>query len=247
MPEEYMQVPGNEENTEPDIANHPVLEDLYRACDEVEEAIVQLKYAKEQLHEEVRNLPALIGDNEELSDEIVNYLYWFDGRVPKTTLKSAFRVQPPSNASKSGKNVLKSPPFRIICNDCKQPSIVRATSSSNVPYECEQCQAKRKIRDHESSQRYDLEYQQLQQRITELRTMPYSDYLQTPHWQERRKRAMKHAGYRCQVCNAYGVKLNVHHRTYERRGKEQDRDLITLCEGCHIFSTKNGKLAKEED
>lgn len=27
--------------------------------------------------------------------------------------------------------------------------------------------------------------------------------------------------------------LEVHHKTYERRGREQDRDLIALCWGCH--------------
>lgn len=75
--------------------------------------------------------------------------------------------------------------------------------------------------------------------------MPYYEYLQTPEWAERRQRAMKRAGFRCQVCNAYGVQLNTHHRTYERRGNEWDKDLITLCRTCHEIFHQNGQLAEE--
>jgi hypothetical protein len=56
---------------------------------------------------------------------------------------------------------------------------------------------------------------------------------------------MGKAGFRCQVCNAYGVQLNVHHRTYERRGAEWDTDLIVLCHDCHEIFHTNGKLAKD--
>lgn len=69
-------------------------------------------------------------------------------------------------------------------------------------------------------------------RINELRTMPYEDYLQTPEWQDRRASALARAGERCQVCNA-DRELQVHHRTYERRGNEDPGDLTVLCRPCH--------------
>lgn len=69
-------------------------------------------------------------------------------------------------------------------------------------------------------------------RINELRTMPYGDYLRTPEWCERRAKAIKRASGRCQLCSS-GRRLNVHHRTYSRRGAEYDSDLIVLCEECH--------------
>jgi chromosomal replication initiation ATPase DnaA len=69
-------------------------------------------------------------------------------------------------------------------------------------------------------------------RITELRTMPYDQYLLTPEWQERRKQALLRAQYRCQVCNST-ERLHVHHRTYERRGAEEAGDLTVLCRDCH--------------
>jgi hypothetical protein len=56
-------------------------------------------------------------------------------------------------------------------------------------------------------------------RLHELQSMPYEEYLQTPEWQERRQIMLERAGNCCQVCNG-SSDLQVHHRTYERRGNE---------------------------
>lgn len=80
-----------------------------------------------------------------------------------------------------------------------------------------------------------------QSRIQELATMPYSDYLQTPEWAAKRKKALRFAGFRCQLCNS-NENLNVHHRTYKRRGYERLSDLTVLCEDCHATFHKNGEL-----
>jgi hypothetical protein len=69
-------------------------------------------------------------------------------------------------------------------------------------------------------------------RAEELRAMPYREYLRTPEWQARRAAALHAASHRCQVCNTTGD-LDVHHRTYERRGAELDEDLTVLCRPCH--------------
>jgi hypothetical protein len=90
-------------------------------------------------------------------------------------------------------------------------------------------------------------------RVRRLSTMPFSEYLQTQHWHEVRQAELERAGYRCRLCNAAGhdpreppkrsptggliltvrAELNVHHRTYERRGCELPEDVITLCRECH--------------
>ena len=73
-------------------------------------------------------------------------------------------------------------------------------------------------------------------RSTALRTMPYDAYLRTGHWRHVRVLALRRAGGRCQVCNDVGSKgkpLDVHHRTYERRGNERAEDVIVLCRRCH--------------
>lgn len=69
-------------------------------------------------------------------------------------------------------------------------------------------------------------------RLRELQTMPYAAYLQTEEWRARRLEELRRAHFRCRLCNAAGP-LDVHHRTYERRGCEAPADLIVLCRVCH--------------
>jgi hypothetical protein len=66
-----------------------------------------------------------------------------------------------------------------------------------------------------------------------FQTMTYRDYLCTEHWYSVRRNALAAAGRRCQLCNAADQVLDVHHRTYERLGKEKLSDLIVLCRSCH--------------
>lgn len=75
------------------------------------------------------------------------------------------------------------------------------------------------------------------------RAMPYDEYLKTEHWQTLREKALKRAGHRCQLCNTSLGSLHVHHRTYERRGRESLRDLIVLCADCHAMFHEQRKLA----
>lgn len=70
-------------------------------------------------------------------------------------------------------------------------------------------------------------------RIHELQVMPYAEYLKTDHWAELRAQKLRSAKYRCQVCNTNQHILDVHHRTYERRGRELLNDLTVLCRPCH--------------
>lgn len=80
-------------------------------------------------------------------------------------------------------------------------------------------------------------------RVSELRAMPYHDYLRTPEWAATRQRELERAHFSCQVCSSkYG--LQVHHRTYDRFGSEQPRDLLVLCSECHALFHKNGRLQR---
>jgi len=83
----------------------------------------------------------------------------------------------------------------------------------------------------------------MQEKIRQLQAMPYGEYLKTDHWQFRRFRALNEAGRRCQVCNATGL-LDVHHRTYERRGMEEPSDLTVLCRKCHRTFHETGSLSQ---
>jgi len=61
---------------------------------------------------------------------------------------------------------------------------------------------------------------------TEEERQSYAEYLQSPKWKEKRKRKIKEAGFRCQLCNNKESALHVHHRTYENVGNEKLSDLI---------------------
>ena len=71
--------------------------------------------------------------------------------------------------------------------------------------------------------------------------MPYAEYLKTPEWKQRRRRALTRAKHKCQLCGASGVELHVHHNTYENRGAEPACDLIVLCADCHAWFHGNGE------
>ena len=70
-------------------------------------------------------------------------------------------------------------------------------------------------------------------RLSELRTMPYREYLQTPEWQKTRAAALMRAGHRCSLDSTHRSDLDVHHNTYERLGAELAGDLVVLCRDCH--------------
>jgi phage terminase large subunit GpA-like protein len=68
---------------------------------------------------------------------------------------------------------------------------------------------------------------------TFLTVIPYDVYLRTQHWQSLRELHFRLFGRQCQQCGAEGIELHLHHRTYERRGREAPGDLVILCKDCH--------------
>jgi len=76
-------------------------------------------------------------------------------------------------------------------------------------------------------------------RQARLEAMSYSEYLQTPEWDAKRRAAYRKAGYRCQLCAASGTELHAHHRWYKNQAKPgEERDLIVLCARCHEHAHK---------
>ncbi len=61
--------------------------------------------------------------------------------------------------------------------------------------------------------------------------LTYNEYLHTDWWRARMARAIRKAGYHCQVdgCKIPDLHLHVHHLSYERLGNESDSDLLVLC------------------
>ena len=64
------------------------------------------------------------------------------------------------------------------------------------------------------------------------RQRQYRRYLRTEGWKQRRRVALDRAAGFCEDCGAR-TKLEVHHRTYKRKGTERPEDLVAVCHSCH--------------
>lgn len=60
----------------------------------------------------------------------------------------------------------------------------------------------------------------------------YAEYLQGEHWQMMRRLALKDSDGRCRVCDSDDM-CDVHHRSYDRIGREELSDLVVLCRSHH--------------
>ena len=68
------------------------------------------------------------------------------------------------------------------------------------------------------------------------RRQKYWDYLKSDHWQNFRRKILKHRN-RCKRCGSK-ENLQVHHRYYKNGkgsilGRERSRDVEVLCRACH--------------
>lgn len=64
------------------------------------------------------------------------------------------------------------------------------------------------------------------------RMRTYGNYLSSKHWKELRAEVLKRWDGLCENCGTRAAK-EVHHKTYERLGRELLTDLTPLCSECH--------------
>lgn len=90
-----------------------------------------------------------------------------------------------------------------------------------------------KIKKMNPLQRYEYHRKKLKNKeIQRLRNMSYPEYLTSAHWRMLRDAALYRDKKKCRDC---GIRdhLQVHHLTYTRRGFENIKDVIVLCDDCH--------------
>jgi hypothetical protein len=160
------------------------------------------------------------------SDEI-NEFYW-NTNIPAKEILGAYRLE-----QSDLYNIIGPKQFdHIRCQTCGNFLLVTSRANrkllERVPCRCFKCRM--------------LQWQKQGFEQQDLKTMPYREYLDTEDWAEKRGHAMNRAGYSCQLCSGKGP-LQVHHRTYKRRGDEMASDLIVLCETCHQTFHERLKLA----
>jgi hypothetical protein len=64
----------------------------------------------------------------------------------------------------------------------------------------------------------------------------YLTYLHSEAWNEMREAVMWLRGGKCERCGAAAQEL--HHKTYERLGRELPADIELLCHDCHVVADK---------
>lgn len=181
-------------------------------------------------------------DDEETLLGAMRYLYWCVPEVKASSISKVLGVPSPNQISTRLGNVK----VRISCDRCGNDLSVKSRTELqerlrdlykvSVRYAegytilCDSCREQVYTTRHEKQK---AEEQRRLDRERDLATMPYTEYLKSPEWRERRSRMLRSVGYRCQLCNRADKTLHVHHRTYERRGDELYKDLIVLCEECH--------------
>jgi len=171
--------------------------------------------------------------------------YWSTD-LPAKEIARAYGISnsPQMVAREAGPGILAG----CLCFSCKGAIIVKNRTEAkekidryeNPPYlwheddwrrqllcrSCENSFYENERRERELQEQAKAEHQH------RLRYMPYREYLKSEHWQGVRQQALRRAGYKCQLCNS-SRPLQVHHRTYERRGCEWPEDVIALCADCH--------------
>lgn len=94
------------------------------------------------------------------------------------------------------------------------------------------------------------QYRLLSKRLQRL-GLSYRAYLASPHWRDTRMRffGSEYAARTvqgelcCELCRASNVRLSVHHRIYDRLGKEWLADLVSVCDRCHRAIHGKGDVA----
>jgi 5-methylcytosine-specific restriction endonuclease McrA len=78
------------------------------------------------------------------------------------------------------------------------------------------------------------------------RRVNYRAYLRSERWRRTREKRLRIDRYKCTKCQS-PFRLQVHHKTYERRGNENPRtDLVTLCAECHENEHREKIAAKRK-
>lgn len=71
--------------------------------------------------------------------------------------------------------------------------------------------------------------------------------LRDPRWQKKRLIILERDGWKCQECGATDKNLQVDHLIYAPTGRPwdvEDKDLRTLCDGCHRTISELRKIAR---
>jgi len=238
------------------------LDEAIEGYQELTTDLEKLRESLRQLETETKStlslLPAAVLPciTEEETREAARHFYWNCPKITSQAIKDALRW--PDKPYRSLPEYVGPFNLETTCCDCNGRAWVEFSSRTDLQThkkwrlsrsQCGFCRAVERAKleqaiteaETEKAQIQESQKQQASSRwktetgymtFEEANAMPYSEYLETQHWQNVRKRALRRAKYKCQLCNRDGT-LHTHHKTYETLGCEQNDDVIVLCEECH--------------
>lgn len=211
------------------MAEHDVIDVIQQTRDTIFSLNQSIDAVTQQLNDTVIEMARTSLTRDEMVKCLFYAYYKGDGIVKWKTLKQF------CDKMKIDVDEIRQSYVEGECKICHKPMRVHVSSKSKLIWaynqfrSCSECERK----DSEIRQRKrEQEKEREEARLRWLKEIPYAHYLKTDEWKETRRKALKRARYKCELCNAEGV-LNVHHKTYERRGEEDNKDLIVLCKDCH--------------
>ena len=217
----------------------------------------EMEQVAKELHEKANQLVSLISSEKNVT-ELATYLYWV---YPEIRVKDLAQAVVGGSSTHKFLNSIKSVAANINCDRCNCQIEIKSRTQLNEESKninkirwaegyralCPTCRIEVMEERHKEHEQWERELEESQreyeQRLYQLKHIPYHQYLQTPEWKARRQKHLKSAGYRCQVCNSSNQPLDVHHRTYERRGQEYFTDLTVLCRECHGTFHESGETS----
>lgn len=223
--------------------NVPAMTELESTLQQIQDMNDIIDVLKKKVKRKVGEIAHQIEQDEK--KEVAEYLYWVHSELPVDDIAKSFFDTTGNRLSYIVDGV-----YTVLCKKCGESITIKSrmqlkslsSSGKYCPssyYICDSCNSESYIKNHIE---WINKEEDKKNRLEELKNMQYKEYLTTPEWRETRKKKLKRARYRCQVCNSNEKSLNVHHRTYERRGEERDEDLIVLCQDCHEMYHDNGKI-----
>jgi 5-methylcytosine-specific restriction endonuclease McrA len=69
-------------------------------------------------------------------------------------------------------------------------------------------------------------------------TPEYLERVNSPEWRVLKASLIRERGRRCERCGVTDKPLDLHHRHYDRLGREEPRDLQLLCRECHKIADR---------
>jgi hypothetical protein len=210
------------------IVNEPEIIEIERAIARITEFERGIDEAKGNIQDLANSILKRL-DGQDYQIKVARILYWNYRLIKSDVIAAWLHI---------GKNFLTktvgSYKTQFPCQQCGKPVDYTITSRNdfdNCNWKinrervlCDTCADGDRLAIHQLSTR----------RQDELQSMAYAEYLLTPEWDAKRRRALSLAGHMCQHCFARDAELHVHHLNYNSfRGEEKDSDLTVLCKKCH--------------